>query len=616
MRWALAVTVVVACVAVGVAFAQARPAKVRPATKATAQPISGSKLMDDSNIFEGIMPVIKLAVEGKVGEQRPRIPRLHSEPGPGVLQGIIRDKADTSEHMTALFFVPEEEWPGKPFFWYLANVNESFEITGIPPGTYYLFTVETSNPRNIDDVGLPVDWPKPVQIRADGKPAHVEIEISAFLSKKARFWNVQGFLDGVGHLNAENVATEELGPYGKVSDAEGNPVPYATMQIREFKPSGTRRGGIQAPDARANAEGYYGLRPVDYRYFVGAMIYEYVKDAAGYRWQYLRRNEVFEGKQRIDIQFGPWLPEKTVGGAIEGTVVDANGNPIPSFIVDVRIDKPWVHVDQTKEPWYKRWGFRTAFSGGRFKLTEVPPGSCNVRIMCHKSSARSNMELAEKQITVASDRTTHLELKVEDWEKKKGEHRYWYRTARSRVPRKAGSRVPKGSEPEPEPLPELKVGDKAPLFEVKTVDNKTWKLAEHQGKVVLLCFWRMNQSWTEIECSYFKSTYEAFGADERFVMMSLVTKPRSPKAPQMSLATKTRIVKELQQYVTRYGLNWNHAFMDEQTEQQLRAAYGVRRRPSVILIGPDGKILARNLKGKATKWAVEKALGDTTSSAP
>jgi peroxiredoxin len=160
-------------------------------------------------------------------------------------------------------------------------------------------------------------------------------------------------------------------------------------------------------------------------------------------------------------------------------------------------------------------------------------------------------------------------------------------------------------------LPELKVGDKAPLFEVKTLDNKMWKLAEKRGKVVLLCFWRMNQSWTEIECSYFKSTYEAFGADERFVMMSLVTKPRSPKAPQMSLATKTRIVKELQQYVTRYGLNWNHAFMDEQTEQQLRAAYGVRRRPSVILIGPDGKILARNLKGKATKWAVEKAFSSS-----
>jgi hypothetical protein len=588
MRWALVVTVVVACITVGVAFAQTRPAKVRPATKPPAQPISGSKLMDDSNIFEGIMPVIKLAVEGKVGKPIPeRIPELRSEPGPGVLQGIVKDSADTSEHRTALFFVPEEKWPGKPFFCYLANVNESFEITGIPPGTYYLFTVETSNPRNIDDVGLPVNWPKPVQIRADGKPAHVEIEISAFLSKKARFWNVQGFLRGVGHLNVENVATEELGPYGKVSDAEGNPVPYATVQIREFKPSGTRRGGIQTPDARTNEEGYYGIRPLDYRYFVGAMIHEYVKDVAGYRWQYLRRNEVFEGKQRIDFEFRPWLPQKIAGGTIEGTVVDANGNPIPSFTVDIRPAKPWVHVDQTKEPWYDRWGIRAAFSSGKFALTEVPVGECNVRVQGHESSARSSMELAEKQITVASGRTTHLEFEVEDWEKKRGERMYWYR-------RPPGRRRPEAEEREP--LPELKVGDKAPLFEVKTLDNKTWKLAEQRDKLVLLCFWVAGSQPSEIRLPAINSVYKSFSGDKRFAMLGLVRKKRK--------------VKDLKQYLLRHDLGWEQAEIDGEDKSDLASRYGVKSWPSVILVATDGKVIARNLKGKAINWAVEKALAD------
>ncbi|MHC4501608.1 MAG: redoxin domain-containing protein, partial [Planctomycetota bacterium] len=497
MRWALAVTVVVACVAVGVAFAQARPAKVRPATKPMAQPISGSKLMDDRNVLDGIMPVIKLAVEGKVGEQRPRIPRLHSEPGPGILQGIVKDSADTSEHMT---------------FWYLANVNESFEITGIPPGTYYLFTVETSNPRNIDDVGLPVNWPKPVKIRADGKPAHVEIEVSAYLSKRVRTWNLQGSLDGVGHLNEENMAMEELGPYGRVVDAKGRPVPYAMVYVREFKPSGSRRGGIKTPDARTNGEGYYGLRPLSYRYYVGANTYESLKHLAGFRSQSLQRNKAYEGKQRVNFQLGPWLPEKTVGGTIEGTVADANGNPIPSFTVTVSPDKPWVHVDQTEEPWTKRWWLRAAFSGGKFKLSEIPPSSCNVRIQGHKSSARSSMELSERKITVADGEAVRLEFKVEDWEKKREEKIYWY----SRTPGAEAERE------EPERLPELKVGEQAPAFKIQTIDGKKWALTDYRGKVVLLCFWRMNQSWTEIECSYFKSTYEAFGADERFVMMSLV----------------------------------------------------------------------------------------------
>jgi beta-lactamase regulating signal transducer with metallopeptidase domain len=359
-RWALVVSVVAACMAVGVAFAQTRPAKVRPATKPTAQPITGARLMDDRNVLEGLIPVIKLAVEGMVGKPiAERIPRLRSEPGPGVLRGIIKDSADTSEHMTRLFFVPVEQWPGEPLFYYLVNVNESLEVTGIPPGTYYLFSVEG----NFDAVGLPADWPKPVKIRADGKAAHVEIESSAFLSKKARFWNVQGFLNGVGHLNAENVASEKLGPYGKVTDASGRPVPYAMVYVREFKPSGTKQRGIKTPDARTNAQGYYGLRPLSYNYYVGATTYESLKHLAGFRSQSLRRNKVFEGKQGVDFELGPWLPEKTVGGTIEATVVDGNGNPIPSFSVTVRPMEPWVHVDQTDEPWTKSWWLRAAFGG-------------------------------------------------------------------------------------------------------------------------------------------------------------------------------------------------------------------------------------------------------------
>ena len=584
MLWTFIVSVAVVCIAVGVAFAQSRPGRAKPGG---VEVISGAKLMDDRNILRGIMPVIKQAVEGLVGEQRPRIPRLHSEPGPGVLQGIIKDSADTSEHMASLFFVPVEEWPGKALCYYLANVNESFEVTGIPPGTYYLFTVETSNPRNIDDVGLPVNWPKPVQIRADGKPAHVEIEISAFLSKKARFWNVQGFLRGVGHLNAENVGSEELGPYGKITDAKGRPVPYAHVQVREFKPSGTEWGGIKAPDARTNEQGYYGLRPLDYRYYVGAIVYEYLKDVAGHRWQYLRRNKVFEGKQRFDFEFGPWLPEKTVGGTIEGTVVDANGNPIPSFIVDVRPDKPWEHIDESNEPWDKRWGFKAAFSGGKFALDNIPPGKCNIRVMSHQSSSMGGATLAERKVTVAGGQTARLELKVKDWEKKRG-HQPVFSFERP-GPTKAR-----------EPVAELKVGDKAPLFEVKTVDNKTWKLAEHQGKVVLLCFWVAGSQPSEIRLPGINSVYQSFSGDKRFVMLGLVR----------------RKVGDLKQYLVGYGLRWEQALIDGEDKSDLASKYGVKSWPSMILIGTDGKVLARNLKGKAIRWAVEKALANAEGARP
>ncbi len=545
--------------------------------------LRGAKLMEDSNIVTGLMPVIKLAVEGTLGEQRPRIPRLHSEPGPGILKGIVRDTADTSYHLAYLFFVPVESWPGKPVFYYLTTVNESFEITGIPPGTYYLFATEAKNPRSIDAVGLSVDWPKPVTIRADGKPAHVEIEMATFLSKKARFWNVQSFLRGVGHLNAKNVVTEELGPYGKVSDAKGRPVPYATVQVREFKPNRGIGESIAAPDARTNEKGYYGMRPLDYPYFIGSMIYAPLKDVVGYRWQYLRRNKVFEGKKEVNFEFGPWPAEEAAGGTIAGTVVDGDNNPIPSFIIDVRPAGPFVRVNETSESWYKRWGFRAAFAEGKFTLRNVPVGNCNVRIMGHESSSAGSGRLGEREITVAAGQTIHLEFQIEDWEEKRKQRTVIYL-----------GRPPVGKQEPPEPLPELKVGDKAPLFEVETLGGKSWTLADHQGKVVLLNFWVAGSNPSENQLTYLKAVYEAFRADKRFVMLGLVRQKRK--------------VADLQKYLAMFNARWDQTTLDGEDKTELASKYGVRSWPAAILIGPDGKVIARNLKGNAIKWAVEKAL--------
>ncbi len=385
--------------------------------------LAGSKLMEDVHVIEGLMPAIKLALEGCLGE-RPRLPRLINKPGPCILKGIIKDTADTYYHMAKMFFVPVESWPGKPAFYYLAVVNESFEITGVPPGSYYLFAIEAQNTESIDAVGLPIDWPRPVKIDADGKVAHVEIEMSTFLSKKARFWNVQGFLRGVGHLNAVNASAEELGPYGRVVDVEGKPIPYAKVQVREFKPNRGEREGIASSDARTNEQGYYGLRPLDYPYFVGAIVHDPLINAAGYRWQYMRRNKVFEGKQAINFKFGPWPSVKSGGGMIEGTVVDANDNPIPSFIVDVRPAGPWPKVNETSEPWYESWGFWAAFAGGKFALGDVPEGICNVRIMSHETSAERGVTLGRREVTVSADQTTQLEFQIEDWEKKRRQRIY------------------------------------------------------------------------------------------------------------------------------------------------------------------------------------------------
>jgi len=198
--------------------------------------------------------------------------------------------------------------------------------------------------------------------------------------------------------------------------------------------------------------------------------------------------------------------------------------------------------------------------------------------------------LAERKVTVAGGQTARLELKVKDWEKKRG-HRPVFTFERP-GPTKAR-----------EPVAELKVGDTAQLFEVKTVDNKTWKLADQRGKVVLLCFWVAGSQPSEIRLPAINSVYEAFRADERFAILGLVRK-------------RKRTVEALKEYLVGYGLRWEQALIDGEDKSDLASKYGVKSWPSMILIGTDGKVIARNLKGKAIKWAVEKALANAEGSRP
>ncbi|HUT29567.1 MAG TPA: M56 family metallopeptidase [Sedimentisphaerales bacterium] len=586
----LAAVVLIAAVFLPMARAKGpAPAATPVATKQPEQAdqqITGAELMEDSMIIDGLMPAIKLTVEGHLGEESPRIPRIRNEPGPGVLHGIITDKGDTSEHMAALFFVPVEKWPGKALFWYLVYVNESFEITGIPPGQYYLFSVEAGNPQKIDSVGLAVDWPQPVNIRADGKPAKVEIEVSGWLTKKVCSWNFLPFLHGLGHLNAENILTEQLGPFGRVTESDGSPLPYAQVNVRGLEHDHEEWEVVSAPDARTNQQGYYGVAPLNRPYFVSAIVYEPLKAIHGCRWRHLRRNEIFEGRQEINFQFAPWPAQVAGGGTIEGTLVDADGKPIPSFTLDVSGSRhPSVWPDEVNEPWSQRWRIRAAFANGKFAIHDVPAGICDIRVVSHKRSSVRLLREATRQVTVAAGQKVELRFEVEVL---KAEQR-----------RLAGAWETEGPLP---PWPELKVGEQAPAFEIQTIDGRKWALTDYRGKVVLLCFWQAHHQPTEVQFPYFKSTCEAFGADERFVMMSLVRKARK--------------LKDLQEYVTNYGLKWNHALMDDEVQQQLTRAYGVQRWPSVILIGPDGKIVARNLKGNAMSWAVEKTLKTLPARSP
>jgi thiol-disulfide isomerase/thioredoxin/uncharacterized GH25 family protein len=140
----------------------------------------------------------------------------------------------------------------------------------------------------------------------------------------------------------------------------------------------------------------------------------------------------------------------------------------------------------------------------------------------------------------------------------------------------------------------LRAQDEAPPFEVKTVDGAPLRLADFRGKYVLLDFWATWCGPCVGETPFLKAAYKAFGANNRFAMISL-SLDDNPAAP-MDFARKNDI-------------KWAQGFLGKWADSKVTPLYGVDGIPAIFLIGPDGKIVARDLRGEAIKEAVGNALG-------
>ena len=140
---------------------------------------------------------------------------------------------------------------------------------------------------------------------------------------------------------------------------------------------------------------------------------------------------------------------------------------------------------------------------------------------------------------------------------------------------------------------DLKPGDVAPGFSVKTLDGRPLKLADFRGKYVLLDFWATWCAPCIEEMPNLKATYDSFGGDKRFVMigLSLDFDRASP-----------------QKFVKKNGMEWTQVFLGNLLKDLVTPSYGVFGIPAIFLIGPDGKVLATDLRGPKIKEAVAAAL--------
>ncbi|MDF1661078.1 MAG: TlpA disulfide reductase family protein [Planctomycetota bacterium] len=140
----------------------------------------------------------------------------------------------------------------------------------------------------------------------------------------------------------------------------------------------------------------------------------------------------------------------------------------------------------------------------------------------------------------------------------------------------------------------LAVGKEFPDFKVKDTEGKELSLSEYKGKVVLVDFWatwcgpcmkempNVIKAYTKYHAKGFEIIGISFDKDKD--RMDKVTKDKK--------------------------MTWRQYFDGKGWGNLLGKKYGIRSIPATFLVGKDGKIIAKNLRGDDLEKALAKAYGD------
>ena len=208
---------------------------------------------------------------------------------------------------------------------------------------------------------------------------------------------------------------------------------------------------------------------------------------------------------------------------------------------------------------------------GSFKLGELPGGSYTFSVTTH-----SGVALHNERVELKPGETVSRVLKLSA----SGE-------ALAKVVQEQSAQALKA------PEKRFKIGDRAPEFASKTLDDKLVSLKDYRGKYVLLDFWATWCGPCIGEVPHLRAAYDAFGKDPKFAMISL-----SVDANKNDVA---EFLKDKDQ-------PWTQVFLGDWSSDPVTKEYGVHGIPAIFLLDPDGKIVAQDLRGEGIKKAVAKVL--------
>jgi beta-lactamase regulating signal transducer with metallopeptidase domain/thiol-disulfide isomerase/thioredoxin/uncharacterized GH25 family protein len=352
--------------------------------------------------------------------------------------------------------------------------------------------------------------------------------------------------------------------------------------------------------------------------------------------------QVLEGDKpdaKRNVAFLPQPPPERGGSYIVAygymTTTDDQGR----FELDRVVPGPGtatrIVITQFLRSWLQSYGWQAPVEIAPGTTTEVTVGGSGRPVI--------GQVRLDREPDVAVDWTTNLPLSIQRWDPEKGQRTAEFFRCLASVDRSGGFRVPDvpagtyqlslpvtnppvpnvcgvGTEigkvtveltiPEmptgrsDEPLDlgtitatlfdTLDAGELAPDFVADPLDGSPLRLSDFSGKLLVVDFWA---SWCApclAEIPALQELHRQFGGDQRFALLSLACDQNAEPA---------------RRYVQGNGLDWLHAHVGA-SSSGVAAKYTVRTLPATFLIGPDGRVLAKNVRGEDLKRAVAAALAD------